>query len=318
MCVWAKAERRGAHQHGQRTAEYRDDPGGLHRAGFSQASGPTATAETGTGRAESRRGDSNPRPTTYEAVALPLSYSGGTARIPMPFSAPFLGAPWRAPEPGRCRHHRRASGRPPFLRRLRTVDNARHGECARPRDRDHPARHGRDRPVADRLAGGRLGHRLRRAFRRRAAPRPGDRADEPRRHRVRQQRAHPRLGRLGVAPRRGPAAGRGPGPLARRGRYRPRDGDRGRGRGGRDRCPGGGERGHGRPQGVPVGQRAQPHQPQRALHRDHRQHDRRRRPPRSRRPPRARSCAPVRRSPRPSRTCCRAARRSPPSSPSTG
>src|SRR5512144_888063 len=31
---------------------------------------------------ESRRGDSNPRPTTYEAVALPLSYSGGAVRIP--------------------------------------------------------------------------------------------------------------------------------------------------------------------------------------------------------------------------------------------
>src|SRR5690349_9648655 len=31
---------------------------------------------------ESRRRDSNPRPTTYEAVALPLSYSGGAVRIP--------------------------------------------------------------------------------------------------------------------------------------------------------------------------------------------------------------------------------------------
>ena len=31
---------------------------------------------------ESRRGDSNPRPTTYEAVALPLSYSGGRDGLP--------------------------------------------------------------------------------------------------------------------------------------------------------------------------------------------------------------------------------------------
>src|SRR6185369_8597995 len=41
-----------------------------------------ATADVRTGSGESRRGDSNPRPTTYEAVALPLSYSGGAVRIP--------------------------------------------------------------------------------------------------------------------------------------------------------------------------------------------------------------------------------------------
>src|SRR3954470_14703134 len=39
-----------------------------------------ATADARTGSAKkSRRGDSNPRPTTYEAVALPLSYSGTRA-----------------------------------------------------------------------------------------------------------------------------------------------------------------------------------------------------------------------------------------------
>src|SRR5436305_11331712 len=40
-----------------------------------------ATDDLRSASAESRRGDSNPRPTTYEAVALPLSYSGGAARI---------------------------------------------------------------------------------------------------------------------------------------------------------------------------------------------------------------------------------------------
>src|SRR3954454_22375277 len=43
-----------------------------------------ATADVRTGSGKSRRGDSTPRPTTYEAVALPLSYSGGAVRIPAP------------------------------------------------------------------------------------------------------------------------------------------------------------------------------------------------------------------------------------------
>ena len=59
---------------------------------------------------ESRRGDSNPRPTTYEAVALPLSYSGGMRGRVLAdgVQAPPAGTTDGAGHPGRWaadRHH---------------------------------------------------------------------------------------------------------------------------------------------------------------------------------------------------------------------
>ena len=66
-------------------------------------------------------------------------------------------------------------------------------------------------------------------------------------------------------------------PRARGDRRRSRPGDRARDRGARHRRPGRRQRRDGGPQGVPARQRPEPHQPQRTLHRDHREHDARRR-----------------------------------------
>ena len=119
-----------------------------------------------------------------------------------------------------------------------------------------------------------MGHRSRDALRGRAASRAGHRPEEPVRHRVRRRRADTSGRRGRGAAGRGRASGRSPGPIARGRRPRPRDGDRRR-RGGReDRRAGRRERGDGRPQGVPARQRAQSHQPQRAVHGDHREHHR--------------------------------------------
>ena len=83
-----------------------------------------------------------------------------------------------------------------------------------------------------------------------------------------------------------------------------------------------GQRRHGGPQGVPAGQRAQPHQPQRSVHGDHREHGGARR---QRRPLKPRPAAPAPRSvrARPTRSrsshaSWRAAVTSPRCSPSTG
>src|SRR6266550_7125711 len=60
---------------------------------------------------KSRRGDSNPRPTTYEAVALPLSYSGGCRRV----------------YPTGCWHQGGHARRPPWSEGLRIRHHARMG-----------------------------------------------------------------------------------------------------------------------------------------------------------------------------------------------
>src|SRR4029077_7126162 len=116
---------------------------------------------------ESRRGDSNPRPTTYEAVALPLSYSGGCEGV----------------YPTGCRHHGGNARRPPWSAGREIRHHATHGDRSRERRR-HP-RHGRDGPIADGVEGGRMGGGVRGGVRSRAAPRPGRDPHEPDRHRVR-------------------------------------------------------------------------------------------------------------------------------------
>ena len=94
----------------------------------------------------------------------------------------------------------------------------------------------------------------------------------PDRHAVRGRRGHAGTRRRRRAPDVRHAGRRRTRPRARGDPRRPGDGDR-RGDGGaRDRRAGGGQRGDGRPQGVPAGQRAEPDQPQRALHGDHREH----------------------------------------------
>src|SRR3954469_17256087 len=101
-----------------------------------------ATADVRTGSGKSRRGDSNPRPTTYEAVALPLSYSGGRG-------PGYIGS--SAPPGSACEHHRDRRGGIP------DDTAAEPSRCAH--DRHHRPRHrpdltcdGRHRPFADRVA----------------------------------------------------------------------------------------------------------------------------------------------------------------------
>ena len=133
---------------------------------------------------------------------------------------------------------------------------------------------GRDRPVGDgrpsRSLGGQHGRPLRLGAARPAGHPRGAHAGEP----SGTGGGHPRERRgRGAQPVRA-ATRRRPRPRARDRARRSRDGDPS-GRGGVvGRRAGRRERGHVRPQGVPPGQRPEPHLSQRAMHGDHRQHGR--------------------------------------------
>ena len=154
----------------------------------------------------------------------------------------------------------------------------RHGRRQREqRSAGRRPRHGGYRPLRDRRTRGAVGGRVRGRLLGGAARRPGGDPAPPRGHPARDGRGHPcpRRGR-GAAVVRDDHRGRAR-PRARRDRRRSRPGDRARDRGARHRRPGRRQRRDGGPQGVPARQRPEPHQPQRTLHRDHREHDARRR-----------------------------------------
>jgi hypothetical protein len=153
----------------------------------------------------------------------------------------------------------------------------RHGRRQRQqRSTGRRSRDGRHGPIRDRRARGAVGGRVRGRLLGGAPRRPGRDPASPGRHRARDGRGHEGARCRGRAPDlrdhdRGRARLR---PRGDRRRSGPRD--RARDGGTRHRRPGRRQRRDGGPQGVPARQRPEPDQPQRAMHRDHREHDGRR------------------------------------------
>ena len=134
-------------------ASTRDDPPGASPSGGILATRRPARQPTEAARSESRRGDSNPRPTTYEAVALPLSYSGGCERVyPDGVQAPRRKP--RAGHPGQSRT--RDLG---IMRRMGIELAGRRRQSRRwsgPTDRRRPRRRSAGRPRSRRRYGAEL------------------------------------------------------------------------------------------------------------------------------------------------------------------